>query len=135
MESGSGAGSGASSSPSSCDSLSISAFHCGSFTVSMNTASAASIIPLTTAKKPKYGRNVFFIALFAKANPIPSTSTVIPPTVPMRLIIALALERSGFTVTSGMSATAGERKIDIDISTIMSMIMNQISEDGSLRVI
>ena len=49
-------------------------------------------------------------------NTIPSTRTKIPPAVPIRLIIALPLERRGLTVTSGISATAGERKIAIEMS-------------------
>ena len=35
----------------------------------------------------------------------------------MRFITALAFERRGFIVTSGMSATAGERKVAIETST------------------
>ena len=45
-------------------------------------------------------------------------------------MIAFALERSGFTVTSGISATAGERKVDMAIRTIIRMTMNQITGDG-----
>lgn len=36
---------------------------------------------------------------------------------PQRLMIAFACERRGFGVTSGISATAGERNVAIAIST------------------
>ena len=48
----------------------------------------------------------------------------------MRLIMALALLLSGFTVTSGMSATAGERKSAIAISVNSSSKIKQISGTG-----
>ena len=51
------------------------------------------------------------------ANTIPRIKTMIPPAVPIRLMTALALERRGFTVTSGMRATAGERKVAMAMST------------------
>ena len=38
-----------------------------------------------------------------------SSSVITPPIVPMRLIMAFALLRIGLGVTSGISATAGER--------------------------
>ena len=38
-----------------------------------------------------------------------SSSVITPPIVPMRLIMAFALLRMGLGVTSGISATAGER--------------------------
>ena len=68
-------------------------------------------------------------------NTIPSTSTRIPPAVPIRLITALALLRRGFTVTSGIKATAGERKVAMAMSTTHSTRMNSRSSEGSLRVI
>ena len=37
------------------------------------------------------------------------TSVSMPPAAPIRLIIALPLERRGLGVRSGISATAGER--------------------------
>ena len=63
-------------------------------------------------------------------NTLPRTSTRIPPTVPTRFMIAFALERRGFTVTSGISATAGERNVAIAIRTIrriaIKVMMTQI---------
>ena len=51
---------------------------------------------------------------------MPRPSTIMPPAVPMRLITAFALERRGFGVTSGMRATAGERKVAIESSVTRS---------------
>ena len=48
------------------------------------------------------------------------------PTAPIRLMIAFPLERSGFGVTSGISDTAGERKIPIDSSVQNSAATNRI---------
>ena len=42
-----------------------------------------------------------------------------PPAAPIRLMTALALLRRGFIVTSGISATAGERKVAM-LSSISS---------------
>lgn len=44
-------------------------------------------------------------------------SISMPPTAPIRFMMALPLLRSGFGVTSGISATAGERYVAIAIST------------------
>ena len=41
-----------------------------------------------------------------------------PPALPIRLMMALALERRGFRVTSGIRATAGVRKVAMEISSI-----------------
>ena len=67
----------------------------------------------------------FLIAEVAKI--IPRTRTIIPPAVPIKLIIAFALERSGFTVTSGMSATAGLLNIAIDKRRAKSITINRIN--------
>ena len=48
----------------------------------------------------------------------------------MRLMMALALERRGFMVTSGINATAGERKVAMDTSTTSSSAMKKISVVG-----
>lgn len=45
----------------------------------------------------------------------------------MRFITALALLRSGFMVTSGISATAGLRKVAMLSSTTSSTATNMIS--------
>ena len=58
---------------------------------------------------------------------MPSTSTIMPPAAPMRLMTALALLRRGFIVTSGISATAGLRKVAMLISTSSSMPTNSMS--------
>ena len=50
-----------------------------------------------------------------------------PPAAPMRFMTALALLLSGFMVTSGMSATAGLRKVAILSSTSSRMPMNKMS--------
>ena len=55
---------------------------------------------------------------------------MIPPTAPIRLIMAFAFERSGFTVTSGISATAGERKVDMETRVMRSAAMNMMSAEG-----
>ena len=68
------------------------------------------------------------------ANTIPSASTRMPPAEPIRLITALALERSGLTVTSGISATAGERKVDMATSTIRSSTTKMMSGAGEALV-
>ena len=47
-----------------------------------------------------------------------------PPTAPIRLMIAFARERSGFGVTSGISATAGERYVPIATSSSPSVTTN-----------
>ena len=60
---------------------------------------------------------------------MPSPSTNIPPKVPIRLITAFAFERNGLIVTSGISATAGERKSAIDKSENSSKAINNASED------
>ena len=49
-------------------------------------------------------------------NTAPRPRTMMAPAVPVRLMTAFALERKGFTVTSGMSATAGERKVAMVMS-------------------
>ena len=65
---------------------------------------------------------------------MPSASTMIPPAVPVRLMIAFALERKGLTVTSGISATAGERKVAIATSTTSSVAINPIKGKGFATV-
>ena len=50
-----------------------------------------------------------------------------PPAAPMRFITAFALLRSGFIVTSGISATAGLRKVAMLSSTISSTATKIIS--------
>ncbi len=55
-------------------------------------------------------------ALVAKT--MPRTSTRMPPALPIRLITALAFERRGLIVTSGISATAGERNVAMEISAM-----------------
>ena len=84
--------------------------HIGSFTVRINTTSATII---TAATEIRYTEKSVFPTSFV-LNTIPSPRTSIPPAVPIRLIIALPLERSGFTVTSGINATAGERNVAIE---------------------
>ena len=64
------------------------------------------------------------------ANTMPSPRMMMPPAVPMRLMTAFALERSGLIVTSGISATAGERNVAIASSAISRMPMNTISGVG-----
>ena len=53
----------------------------------------------------------------------------------MRLMTALALLRSGFMVTSGISATAGERKVAMLTSTTSSRRMKKISVAGLSAVV
>ena len=65
---------------------------------------------------------------------MPSTSTRIPPAEPMRLMTALALERRGFKVTSGISATAGERNTDMDTRITSSRAIKNTSVTGLLAV-
>lgn len=48
-----------------------------------------------------------------------------PPTAPIRLMIALPFERSGFGVTSGISATAGDRYVPIAMRSKPSTMMNE----------
>ena len=50
-----------------------------------------------------------------------------PPAAPMRFMTALALLRRGFIVTSGMSATAGLRKVAMLSSTRSSTPMKRMS--------
>ena len=57
-----------------------------------------------------------------------------PPALPIRLMTAFAFERRGFGVTSGISATAGERKIAIESSTIRSSAIKTISAVGCSAV-
>ena len=52
---------------------------------------------------------------------------MMPPAAPMRLMTALALLRSGFIVTSGISATAGLLKVAMLISTPSSTTTKKIS--------
>ena len=61
---------------------------------------------------------------------MPSTSTNIPPAVPIRFIIALPCERSGLTVTSGISATAGDRNVAMAISVKSNNNPNKTSGTG-----
>ena len=75
----------------------------------------------------------FFTALVA--NTMPRISTRMPPAEPMRLMTAFALLRSGFMVTSGMSATAGERNVAIESSTTSSSPTNRIRVPGWERVV
>ena len=65
---------------------------------------------------------------------MPSTSTKMPPAVPIRLMIAFALDRSGLMVTSGISATAGLRNVAIAIKTTSSSTTNKISIVASWAV-
>ena len=60
------------------------------------------------------------------ANTEPNMSTRMPPAVPMRLMMALALDRRGFMVTSGISATAGDRKVAMAMRMMSSTAMNRI---------
>ena len=75
----------------------------------------------------------FFTLLVAKT--MPSASTRMPPALPMRLMTAFAFDRSGLIVTSGISATAGERKVAIAMSVIRSSAMKRISVLGLSRAI
>ena len=98
----------------------------------MKMKSAASMMPAITVKYSVYGIREFFTLLVAKT--MPSASTRMPPAEPMRLMIALALERSGFIVTSGMSATAGDRKVAMAISVTSRSMMKRISDFGAAWV-
>ena len=49
----------------------------------------------------------------------------------MRLMIAFAFERSGLGVTSGISATAGDRYVFIAISSSTSTVMNAARRPGT----
>ena len=60
-------------------------------------------------------------------NIIPIARTIMPPAAPIRFIMALALLLRGFIVTSGISATAGDRNVAIDTSVIRRTAMNKIS--------
>ena len=53
-----------------------------------------------------------------------------PPAEPMRLMTAFAFERRGLSVTSGMSATAGERNTAIDTRIMSSSTMENTSVVG-----
>ena len=61
------------------------------------------------------------------ADLMPRLRTMMPPAAPMRFMTALALLLSGLMVTSGMSATAGLRKVAMLSSTSSSMLMNRMS--------
>ena len=56
-----------------------------------------------------------------------------PPMAPIKLIMALALLRSGFGVTSGISATAGLRYVPIDTRIHPNTTMNStfVPADGA----
>ena len=71
----------------------------------------------------------------AVANTIPSASTIMPPALPIRLMTALALERRGFRVTSGIRATAGERKVAMDTRMMSSSTTKKIRVEGCSAVI
>ena len=49
-----------------------------------------------------------------------------PPALPIKLMTAFALERSGLIVTSGIRATAGLRKVDIATRMIRSRTIKTI---------
>ena len=65
------------------------------------------------------------------AKAMPSARMMMPPAVPMRLMTAFALLRRGLMVTSGMSATAGERNVAMAMSTTSSTPRNRMSVEGS----
>ena len=65
---------------------------------------------------------------------MPSASTRMPPALPIRLMTALALERSGFSVTSGISATAGERNVAMETRMMSSSATNSTTVPGCVRV-
>ena len=67
------------------------------------------------------------------AKPMPMASTRMPPPVPMRLMTAFALLRSGLMVTSGMSATAGERNVAMATSTTSSSAMKPMRRTRMLQ--
>ena len=58
-----------------------------------------------------------------------------PPKEPIRLMTALALLRSGFGVTSGISATAGERNVAMLTSTMSSSPTKKMSVAGLSAVV
>ena len=66
----------------------------------------------------------------AVANTMPSASTMMPPALPIRLMTALALDRRGLGVTSGISATAGDRKVAMLSRMISSSATNTASAPG-----
>ena len=66
----------------------------------------------------------------AVAKTMPRARTNMPPAEPMRFMMALALLRRGFTVTSGIRATAGERKVAMLTSTTSSKTMKNTSVAG-----
>ena len=102
-----------STSPRRTVSSSISAAHFLSLTVKMKISRPTSMIAATAMIYTVY----FIYGCPEVLKTLPRTSTRIPPTVPTRFMIAFALERKGFTVTSGISATAGERKVAIATRT------------------
>ncbi len=53
-----------------------------------------------------------------------------PPTAPIRLMMALPLERKGFGVTSGIRATAGERYVPMAIKSSPSTMMKDAVLNG-----
>ena len=57
------------------------------------------------------------------------------PTVPMRLIMALARERSGGGVRSGIIATAGDLYIPIDTKSSKSITINKASLPGTFATL
>ena len=61
------------------------------------------------------------------AKTMPMASTRMPPAAPIRLMTALALLRRGLMVTSGISATAGERKVAMASRISSSTAMKRIS--------
>ena len=56
-----------------------------------------------------------------------------PPARPIRLRTALAFDRRGLGVTSGISATAGERNVAMDSRMISSSATNRITVAGCAR--
>jgi hypothetical protein len=62
-------------------------------------------------------------------------SEIIPPTEPMRLMMAFALLRKGLGVTSGIKLTAGVRKEAMATRTIRRTLMNTTNNVGSTEVI
>ena len=65
---------------------------------------------------------------------MPSPSTITPPAAPIRLMTAFALERSGLIVTSGISATAGERNVPIATNSNRRMQINATKGAGCASV-
>ena len=53
-----------------------------------------------------------------------------PPALPIRLITALPLLRRGLRVTSGISATAGERKVAMEISSSTRIAIKRVTAWG-----